>query len=113
MPQREPMTKTMKFTDARQQFSQVVNQVFKREARVIVEKSGLPVAAIISAQDLEQLRRLEAERDREFAILDEIGEAFRDVPAEEVQKQVNQGVLAARKQLRENARRSRSRDSTP
>jgi len=51
----------MNISRARQQFSQVVNRVRRKETRVVVEKSGIPVAAIVSPDDLEQLRRLEHE----------------------------------------------------
>jgi prevent-host-death family protein len=49
------MTKTIKASEARQQFSQLLNEVFRRETRVIVEKSGIPVAAIVSAEDFKRL----------------------------------------------------------
>jgi len=54
---------------------------------VLVEKSGIPVAAIISAEDFKRLARLEAERNRDFAILDEMREAFKDVPLEEIERE--------------------------
>ena len=98
MAQREPMTKTMKASETRDQWSHVINQVFRRETRVIVEKSGIPVAAIVSAADFERLTQLEARRQRDFSILDEIGEAFKDVPEEELEGEVNRAILAARKQ---------------
>ena len=47
----EPMTKTIKASVARQQFSQLLNDVFRGKIRVVVEKSGIPVAAIISANE--------------------------------------------------------------
>lgn len=100
MREREPMTKTMKASEARQQFSKVLNQVFKGESRVIVEKSGIPVAAIISANDLERLSQMEAERDKDFAVIDEIREAFRDVPDEELEREVTKAVAAAREKRR-------------
>jgi prevent-host-death family protein len=75
----EPMTKTIKASVARQQFSKVLNEVFRGESRVVVEKSGIPVAAIISASDFKRLARLEAERNRDFAILDEMREAFAEL----------------------------------
>jgi prevent-host-death family protein len=84
----EPMTKTIKASVARQQFSKVLNDVFRGESRVVVEKSGIPVAAIISASDFKRLARLEAERNRDFDILDELREAFKDVPAEEIEREV-------------------------
>jgi prevent-host-death family protein len=49
MQEPEPMTKTIKASVARQQFSQLLNEVFRKEARIVVEKSGIPIAAIISA----------------------------------------------------------------
>jgi prevent-host-death family protein len=51
------MTKTIKASDARQQFSQLLNEVFREESRVVVEKSGIPVAAIIPAKDLQRLTK--------------------------------------------------------
>jgi prevent-host-death family protein len=55
MQEQEPMTKTIKASVARQQFSQLLNDVFRKESRVVVEKSGIPVAAIISASDFSGL----------------------------------------------------------
>ncbi|MBI4494177.1 MAG: type II toxin-antitoxin system Phd/YefM family antitoxin [Chloroflexi bacterium] len=100
MREREPMTQTMKASEARQNFSQLLNKVFRRETRVIVEKSGIPVAAIISAQDLERLNRLEQEREKDFAILDEMRQAFEDVPDEELEREVSRAVAQAREQRR-------------
>jgi prevent-host-death family protein len=94
----EPMTKTIKASDARQHFSQVLNEVFRGESRVLVEKSGIPVAAIIPAKDLELLARLEAERKKDFAILDEMREAFKDVPAEEIEREVAKALSEVRKE---------------
>jgi prevent-host-death family protein len=90
------MTKTLKASEAREQFSQLLNQVFRGEARVLVEKSGIPVAGIISARDLERFNRYEAQRERDFSILDEIGEAFKDVSAEEIKREVARALAQVR-----------------
>ena len=83
MAEREPMTQTINVTEARQKWSQLLNKVFRHETQVIVEKSGIPVAAIISAQDLARFKRLEAQRAERFKILDRIGAPFKDeIPAE-------------------------------
>ncbi|MSQ14801.1 MAG: type II toxin-antitoxin system Phd/YefM family antitoxin [Dehalococcoidia bacterium] len=100
MAKRKPITKSIKASEARQQFSQVINQVFRGETRVIIEKSGIPVAAIISAEDLERLAEMEAKREKDFAILDEIGAAFKDIPDEELEQEVARAVNAAREELR-------------
>jgi prevent-host-death family protein len=101
MVEPEPMTKTIKASEARQQFSQLLNEVFRRESRVLVEKSGIPVAAIISAEDFKRLARLEQERAEQFKILDEIGAAFQDVPAEEIEREVKRAITQVRQQNRQ------------
>lgn len=73
----------MKASEVRQRWSEVVNEVARDKTRVIVEKSGVPVAGVVIAQDLEWLQ----ERDRRLAELretmDEMRQAFHDVPLEE------------------------------
>lgn len=96
MAEREPMIQTITVTEARQRWSQLLNRVFRSRERVIVEKSGIPVAAIISARDLERFHQLEQERARDFAILDEIGPAFKDETPEESERLAKQAVAEAR-----------------
>lgn len=97
----DPMTQTIAASEARQHFSQLINQVFRREKRIVIEKSGVPVAALVSADDLEQLRRLEERRREEFAVLDRIRESLRDVPAEEIEREVARAVSEVRAQKRQ------------
>jgi prevent-host-death family protein len=101
MREREPMTQTMKASQARQEFSQLLNKVFRRETRVIVEKSGIPVAAIISAEDLERLIRLEAERQARFKVIDEIHARNWDKDPDEVERDVAQEIAAMRAEERQ------------
>ncbi|MBI3977005.1 MAG: type II toxin-antitoxin system Phd/YefM family antitoxin [Chloroflexi bacterium] len=96
----------MNVSEARQQFSQLLDRVSRREARVIVEKSGIPMAAIVSAEDLERLNRLDEERHHEFAILDEIGQAFREVPSEEIEREVARALAETRRENRRRRQRS-------
>jgi prevent-host-death family protein len=100
----EPMTQTIAASEARQNFSQLLNRVFRREMRVVIEKSGVPVAAIVSADDLEHLRRYEEQRREDFAVLDRIREAFKDVPAEEIEREVARAVAEVRADKRARAR---------
>jgi prevent-host-death family protein len=96
MRERSPMIQTIKASEARQQWSGLLNKVFRKETRVIVEKSGIPVAAIVSADDLERLIRLEAERAERFTALDRLREAFADVPDAELAAEVARAVAATR-----------------
>ena len=92
----EPVTETISASLVRQRWSEIINRVFRNETRVMIEKSGIPVAAIISADDFRRLQQLEAERAERFKILDEIGEAFKDVPPEEIEREVTRALSEAR-----------------
>jgi hypothetical protein len=54
------------------------------------------VAAIISARDLERFNRWEAQRGRDFAVIDEAREAFKDVPPEEIEREVAKAIAEVR-----------------
>ncbi len=110
MRERRPMTQTINASDARQQWSELLNKVFRKETRVIVEKSGIPVAAIVSADDLERLNRYDQEWKERFKALEETWEAFKDVPAEEIEREVTKALDAVRQ---ENRKKSQPAPQTP
>lgn len=64
------------------------------------------MAAIISADDLERFNRMEAQRAERFKALDETREAFRDVPDEELEREVAKAVAAARQKHRKATQRA-------
>ncbi len=86
----------MKASDVRQQWSQILNKVFRGETQIVVEKSGIPVAAVISAEDLQRFKQLDKQRQDRFKALDKIREAFQDVSPEELEKQVNKALAEVR-----------------
>jgi len=94
------MTEIMKASAARQQWSQVLNKVFRNQTRVLVEKSGIPVAAVISAVDLQRFTVLEEQRKERFKALDRMREAFKDVPTEVVEREVNKAITQVRAEKR-------------
>ena len=100
MREAEPMTQTMKVTDAREHWSAVIGAVFRRQKRVVLEKAGIPVAALVSTEDLERLRRYDAERAADFAVIDRMRDAFKDVPDEELEAEIAKAVEEARAELR-------------
>lgn len=103
---REPKTQTMKLTDARQRFSELVNKVYRGETRILVEKSGIPVAAIISADDLDELARMEREREEDFKALDATRDAFKNVSDEELEREVTRAINEMRARNRERRERA-------
>ncbi len=52
-------TQTIPISQARQRFGELVNRVYRRQVRIILEKSGIPVAALVSLADLERWMRQE------------------------------------------------------
>src|SRR5438270_13813341 len=90
------MTQVMKASDVRTQWSQLLNKVFSGQTRVVVEKSGIPVAAVISAEDLKRFTQLEEQHNERFKALDTIRESFKDVPSEELEREVNEAITQIR-----------------
>ncbi len=92
-------TESYKFTEARPQLSELLNRVFRREARMLIKKGGLPVAAIVSVDDLDRLNRLDAERDSDFRVFDEVGAAFSDQTPEQIERGTAHAVTEARAEI--------------
>ena len=95
-----PTTETMKMTDAKQQFSHILSTVHRTRRRVLVEKDGVPVAAIVSTEDLERLNQLDADWDQGFEILDEIGTAFSQRDPEEIERETAKALSEVRSEMR-------------
>lgn len=96
----QPPTQTIAASEARQRWADLLNQVFRREVRVIIEKSGLPAAALISADDLARLIRFDEERAMRFQALDASRAAFAGVPDDEIEREVARAVEEARAKIR-------------
>jgi len=94
----------MNLTDTKQQLSQVVNRVARGEARVVVEKSGLPVAAIISVEEYRRFKIHEQERAAARARLAEtfarFSDGFNDVSDEELERELAKAQAEVRAELR-------------
>lgn len=95
-----PTTDRLRISDVRGSLNALVNDVYHRERRILVEKSGIPVAGIVSPQDIATLERLDAERADRFRVLDEIREIFKDVPPEELEAEALKAVEAIRTERR-------------
>ncbi len=100
MREQQPMNRTMKISDVRGQLNTLVNQVYRKETRVVVEKSGIPVAALVSTEDLKRLNQLDRERDERFALLDDLRAPFKDIPAEEIEQEVERVLAEVRAEAR-------------
>ena len=108
MREREPMTQKLSTSEASRALPELVQKISRRETRVLLEEKGKPVAAIISAEDLEHLTEFEVQRTERFRAIAASWEAFKDVNPKGVEAEVSKAVANARRTLRRERRASTS-----
>ncbi len=96
----QPKTEVMKASEVRQHFSSVVNRVANEDARIIVEKNGAPVAAIVSTTDLQRLREIDADIAERKRIVERMRAPFRGVPPEEIEREAERAWAEVRAEMR-------------
>ena len=90
-------TKTIPALEARTHLGEIMKEVQGGRVRVLVEKSGIPMVGIISA---EEFQRLVAEREARFEVVDRIRSRIPTVPDTEVQRDVQEAVKRPRRRRR-------------
>jgi prevent-host-death family protein len=93
-------TKTIPALEARTQLGQIMREVQSGQARVLVEKAGVPMVGIISA---EEFKRVIAERETRFEVVDRIRRRLPSVPDAEVQRDVREALKQVRRRRRRRA----------
>ena len=96
MREQEPMIQTMKISDVKNTLSSLVNKVYRKETRILVEKAGIPVAALVSADDLRRLNQLDSQWNQTTRALERLSAAFADVPVEELEAKIDQIIAEDR-----------------
>lgn len=89
--------KTVPALEARTHLGEIMKEVQSGRVRVLVEKSGIPVVGIISA---EEFQRLIAEREARFEVVDRIRSRVPAVPDAEVERDVRQALKDVRRRRR-------------
>lgn len=89
--------KTVPALEARTHLGEIMKEVQGGRVRVLVEKSGVPMIGIISA---EEFQRVIAERDARFEVVDRIRQRLPVVPDADVQRDVAQAVKQVRRRRR-------------
>ena len=95
-----PETDTMNVSEARRQFSDVLNRVYRDHERIIVEKNGIPMAGIVPIADLTYSRNREESRRGLRDILNQSRAAFGDVPEEEIEREIEKAVAEVKAEER-------------
>jgi len=86
--------KVIPAVEARVHLGEIMKRSFKKGDRFIVEKAGIPMIAILSA---DEYTRFILEREEQFKIFGRIRSKTPDVPAEEIEKDVSEAMRAVRK----------------
>lgn len=106
-----PETETMNVSEARRQFSETLDRVRRREARVVVEKSGIPVGAMVSMEDFARLTGIDERRAELLATLAESRKAFAGIPPEEIEDEIEKAIAEVKEE--ERVARARAVDAGP
>ena len=83
--------------EARTQLGRLMKEVRRDGVRVLVEKSGVPMVGIISA---EEFQRLVVERDARFEVLDRIRRRLPVVSEKQLARDVASAVREVRRRRR-------------
>ena len=95
----EPARRTLKISDVKARLSSLVNEVYRKETRVLIEKACIPVAALVSIEDFERLTQLDQERAERRRVLESMREPFQGVPAEEIERETEKAVAEVRAEM--------------
>lgn len=98
-------TETMNVTEARRTFSETLDRVRRGETRVIVEKSGIPVGAVVSMADLARIDRDQANRAALLEALAESRKAFAGIPGDEIESEIEKAISEVESERIETLRR--------
>ena len=90
-------TKTIPALEVRTQLGRIMKDVRGGRVRVLVEKSGVPMVGIISA---EEFRRVVTEREVRFAVVDRMRRRAPSAPDAEIQGDVCAALKTRRSRRR-------------
>jgi prevent-host-death family protein len=96
MSKPDPTIRTVDANEAAGTRSELLDKVAQSHERVIVERGGTPIAAVISVADLARYKNLEAQLVREFEVLNRMADAFNAVPFEEIERETAKALANVR-----------------
>jgi prevent-host-death family protein len=97
MKRQTSTTKKIPALQARTRFGEILKSVQSGESRYLVEKGGIPVAGIISA---DEFQRLIEEREARFHVIDEIRSGLPTVPEQETERDIASAITDVRTKRR-------------
>jgi prevent-host-death family protein len=90
------MKRTVSAVEARKRLGELLEGVYYRHDEVIIERAGKPMAVVIPAYLYENIQR---GRDRLWELIQQNWEHNKDVPYEEIQREIEAAVREVRKEM--------------
>lgn len=59
---------------------------------MLVEESGIPVAAVVSIEDLERLQKLDQEWEQTTLIIARLSQTFADIPGADLETKIDEMI---------------------
>ena len=87
------MKRTISAMEARQRFGEIIEGVHYRGDEVVIERAGKPMAVIVPTERYEAMQR---SRERVFASIEKNWERNKDVPYEQIERDVANAVREVR-----------------
>lgn len=87
------MTKKIPALTARTHLGEIMKKTYLSKDRFIVEKSGIPMVAIISVDEFKNL--MEA-RQKRFKVYNRIKKRTKNIPQKEINKDIVEAIKAVR-----------------
>jgi prevent-host-death family protein len=91
------MKRTLSAVEARKRLGEILEGVYYRGDEVVIERAGKPMAVVLPMNRYEMLER---DRERFFELLEKNWEKNKDVPLEQIEKDVDETVRAVRAERR-------------
>jgi PHD/YefM family antitoxin component YafN of YafNO toxin-antitoxin module len=92
-------TITVTIADLAERLDEMMERITGNETRVVIERDGTPVAALIPAREMAWLARFEEQQAEREALLTRLGEPFKDIPPEQIEAEVAEVVAEVRAEM--------------
>ena len=89
------MKRRLSAVEARKRFGEILEGVYYRGDEVVIERAGKPMAVVIPTSRYEAMER---SRERLFELIEKNWERNKDVPYDEIQRDVDEAVKEVRSQ---------------
>jgi prevent-host-death family protein len=89
-------TETMNVSESRKQYSELLNRVYRDQEQIIIEKNGIPLAAIVPLSVVRDAEAQQERREYALATLREVQQAFAGIPEDELERELEQALAEAR-----------------